>query len=87
MELPRESVLALKEARGWRIGCLSGALWITQEGERYDAIVEAGQPFEVTRPGKTVLVALRDAKLTVVGPASARLSLICSSPMSLPYFS
>jgi hypothetical protein len=40
------------------ISCKTGLLWITQEGDMKDYIVEAGRNFWVTRPGTVVVQAL-----------------------------
>jgi hypothetical protein len=40
------------------ITCLNGTLWITQEGDFKDYVLESGRSFWVTRPGSVVLQAL-----------------------------
>jgi hypothetical protein len=44
--------------RGDVISCNSGTLWVTQEGDFKDYIIEAGRNFWVTRPGTVVVQAL-----------------------------
>ena len=36
-----------------------GALWITQEGDLRDHVIEAGEMFLISQPGKVVIMALR----------------------------
>lgn len=48
--------------RGEVISCKSGILWITQEGDLKDYIIEAGRSFWVTRPGTVVVQALDNSK-------------------------
>ncbi len=50
------------DRRGDVIRCSHGSLWITQEGDLRDYIVEAGKNFWVTRPGTVVVQALEDAQ-------------------------
>lgn len=50
------------DRRGDVIRCLNGTLWITQEGDLKDYIVEAGRDFWVTRPGTVVVQALQDSQ-------------------------
>jgi hypothetical protein len=44
------------------ISCTLGTLWITQDGDMKDYIVEAGRSFWVTRPGMVIVQALNDSK-------------------------
>jgi hypothetical protein len=44
------------------ISCKSGILWITQEGDLKDYIVEVGRNFWVTKPGTVIVQALDDSK-------------------------
>lgn len=50
------------DRRGDVINCLHGRLWITQEGDLKDYIVEAGKSFWVTRPGTVVVQALENSQ-------------------------
>ncbi|MFZ2096366.1 MAG: DUF2917 domain-containing protein [Anaerolineales bacterium] len=50
------------DRRGDVISCLSGNLWITQEGDLKDYVLEAGQNFWVTRQGTVVVQALEKAQ-------------------------
>lgn len=50
------------DRRGDAIRCLYGLLWITQEGDLKDYILEAGKDFWVTKPGTVVVQALDDSK-------------------------
>jgi hypothetical protein len=48
--------------RGDVISCLSGTLWITQENDLKDYILEQGKDFWVTKPGAVVVQALQSAQ-------------------------
>ena len=47
---------------GEMISCLSGSLWITQEGDLRDYVLEPGQEFWVTRAGTVIVQALEKSK-------------------------
>jgi hypothetical protein len=44
--------------RGDVITCVKGILWVTQQGDLKDYIIEAGRSFWVTRPGTIIVQAL-----------------------------
>lgn len=46
---------------GRRVECLSGVLWVTQDGDRRDIILEAGDAFDFDRPAGVLISALQDS--------------------------
>jgi len=50
------------DRRGDVISCSNGKLWITQEGDLKDYVLEAGKDFWVTKPGMVVVQALESAQ-------------------------
>jgi len=72
IDLPYDSMLTLPDAQGLRLACVKGALWITQDGDRSDTVLEAGRTFEISRGGKTIVVAVRDARMAIVGKQKPR---------------
>jgi hypothetical protein len=50
------------DRRGDVVSCKSGTLWITQEGDLKDYILEACRDFWVTKPGTIVVQALDDSQ-------------------------
>ncbi len=50
------------DRRGDVITCLNGALWVTQEGDLKDHVLETGRSFWVTRRGTVVVQALETAQ-------------------------
>jgi hypothetical protein len=50
------------DRRGDVISCLNGTLWITQQGDLRDYILEPGQDFWVTRSGTVIVQALEKSK-------------------------
>ena len=48
-------LFVIKDRIGSTVACRRGKLWITQENDARDIILEAGQSFTLERAGKTVL--------------------------------
>jgi len=46
---------------GRRVECLSGVLWVTQDGDRRDIILEAGDAFDFDRAKGVLISALQDS--------------------------
>jgi len=67
LTLSPESLLSVKDGAGTRILCRSGCLWVTQEGEMKDSVVEAGEVLTIRRPGRTLISALEASSLTLIG--------------------
>src|ERR1700693_718285 len=61
--LARDGVMVLREAAGVRVVCLSGAVWLTQEGREEDVILNAGEKFRIANRGLTLITALRGSEL------------------------
>lgn len=59
---------------GRRVECLSGSLWLTQDGDRRDVVLEAGDSFAFDRAGDALLSAFADSRFLVLDapPALAR---------------
>ncbi len=49
------------DRRGDVISCSNGTLWITQENDMKDYVIESGQSFWVTRRGAVVVQALQNS--------------------------
>ncbi len=47
---------------GRRIECLSGVIWVTQDGDRRDIVLEAGEAFEFDRTRGVLVSALKDSR-------------------------
>ena len=63
LSLPRDGLVALRDAEGTRVTCISGALWITEDAREGDVILEAGDAFTIDRPGLTLIMGLLPASL------------------------
>ncbi len=57
--LPQNAQKSLIIRPGSEIRCLEGILWVTQEGDPRDYILEPGETFVTHRKGKVVLQALK----------------------------
>lgn len=68
MELEQGGLLRLGGAEGVVIGCTRGVVWITEEGDPRDHLVEAGGRHRVRSRGLVVAEALRDSVLWVCRP-------------------
>jgi len=72
--------LNLREAAGWTVCSLEGELWITQDGDVRDIVLEAGDSFVLDRNDAALLSNLR-------GRGEVRFSLIYGSQRALPFAS
>jgi hypothetical protein len=70
-QLADGSLLTLREAQGRGVAVFSGCLWITQEGDRRDLFVAAGDSLRFDRAGLVVMQALADTRLLLLEPIEA----------------
>jgi hypothetical protein len=63
--LPQGQAALLDDARGARVHCRGGSVWVTQEGDRRDVVLEPGDSLVIERDGMAVVSALRDASVEV----------------------
>ncbi len=68
LSLQRDGLVALRDAEGTRVTCVSGALWITEDDRERDVVLEEGQAFTLGRPGLTLIMALSPASLQLAEP-------------------
>lgn len=71
IELGVRKYLTLQHARGTRVLCLAGELWITQDRDTRDHFVKPGQAFEVEVAGTVLVQASRDSRLLLLEPGTA----------------
>jgi hypothetical protein len=72
LALEAGQVLTLDDAQGTSILARSGTVWVTEEGDRADHIVAAGDVLVVASPGRTVVQALEPAWISLgEGPRAA----------------
>ena len=51
---------------GHRVECLSGALWITQDGDSRDIVLAPGDSFSFDRVGDALISALDDSRFLLL---------------------
>jgi hypothetical protein len=68
LSLSRDGVIAIRDAHGVRVRCVSGALWITENSCTADTILLPGDSITLQRPGLTLIMALEGASLTLYEP-------------------
>jgi hypothetical protein len=68
IHLKEGELLPVEDGAGLEVTCLWGVLWITQEGDREDRIIDSGGSFVLDRPGLSVVTAVSGPALLVVQP-------------------
>lgn len=63
--LPERHTLTLPASQGRHIDCLQGCLWITQDGDPRDVVLQAGQRFSGDHGRRTLVHALEPARVRV----------------------
>ena len=59
-------------AFGHRVECLSGSLWITQDGDPRDIVLGPGQGFSFDRSSEALLSAFDDSRYLLLDAADGR---------------
>ncbi len=52
-------------SRGKIVSCLQGSVWVTQEQDLEDYILEQGESFMITVPGRVIVQALEDSSFSL----------------------
>ena len=60
--IAKESVRRVAGPLGRRIECLSGVIWVTQDGDLRDIILKAGEGFDFDRTEGVLISALDDSR-------------------------
>ena len=63
--LKRGQLQRVQDAQGSLVLCLSGSLWLTQEGDTRDIVLEAGDEARIDHDGLSILSALSDASFVL----------------------
>ena len=72
--LAHSRILNLRNHKGDRVDCLDGSVWITQDGDPRDIVLDAGESFTLDRPGTALVYALADARVAVQHAATPALA-------------
>jgi len=59
--LTKGRILRVHHALGHRVECVSGSLWITQDGDPRDFVLEPGEGLAFDRPGDALVSAFADS--------------------------
>lgn len=67
-----ERIFNLDAGKGWGVQgkhrqqiiyCLEGSVWVTQEGDIHDYVLDEGDAFVITLPGKVLVRAFKPARI------------------------
>jgi hypothetical protein len=65
VELEQGDLLPLDRAKGVRISCVEGSLWLTEERGAADVVLQPGQSYEVEATGRTLVQAMSPSRVAV----------------------
>ena len=63
--LARNTLQRVVDGKGTLVQCLQGTLWLTQESDPRDLVLEAGDEALIERDGVSLLFAMRDARFAL----------------------
>ena len=66
IQLAEGNLISLPDAKGSTIAVLWGSIWLTQDGDRRDHEVNAGESFNVNGDGMVVISAFENSALTIL---------------------
>ncbi len=69
--IPRGRTLRIQDGQGFDLEVVTGCLWITQEGDTEDKVLDACDTFRVSRDGVTLVHAFKEVQLRIGYPAAA----------------
>lgn len=64
--LPEGSLLRIDGGQGQAVAVFSGLVWITQDNDTRDVILQDGESFTLDRPGLAIVQALHDSSVLVI---------------------
>ena len=70
LKLANLDLLELCDARGSTLQVACGTVWVTQQGDRSDVVLTAGDTGTIEQYGRTVVEARGDVEFTLVGSAA-----------------
>ncbi len=70
VQLTEGNLISLPDAKGSTIAVLWGSVWLTQDGDRRDHEVNAGELFNVSGGGMVVISAFENSALTILQPCA-----------------
>ncbi|MBI3375927.1 MAG: DUF2917 domain-containing protein [Betaproteobacteria bacterium] len=70
--VPERRVLKLQRARGARVVCLAGDVWLTEDGRYDDVVLAAGESAVLERDGMAMITPLGSADVEIVHRVTAQ---------------
>ena len=70
--LKAREILPIDDGAGLEVTCLRGILWITQDGDPEDRIIDSGESFVLDQPGLSLVNALLGPALVIVQRGTVR---------------
>jgi hypothetical protein len=70
INIARNRIIALDNARGTTIVCVRGSLWITEQRGSEDVLLEPGERYVLTGNGKALVTALEVGAIKLIEPVS-----------------
>jgi len=70
--LKAREILPIDGGAGLEVRCLRGILWITQDGDPEDRIIDSGESFVLDQPGLSLVNALLGPALVIVQRGTVR---------------
>jgi hypothetical protein len=67
--LRRGELHRIVDAKGAWLQCLHGTVWLTQQGDRRDLVLEPGDEAFIEHDGLSIVTALRDARVVLARDA------------------
>ena len=72
--LPKGAVRRVPMPLGRRLECITGALWLTQDGDRRDVVLGPGDAFDFDSAGDALVSALADSRYVLLEPLERRIA-------------
>ncbi|HLB13959.1 MAG TPA: DUF2917 domain-containing protein [Burkholderiales bacterium] len=69
--IPRGRTLRIRDGKGFSLKVVAGCLWVTQDGDTEDAVLDAGETFRVSGDGVTLVHAFKEVRLRIGYPTEA----------------
>lgn len=84
IKLERRQLIKIHNGEGVVVIGRAGSVWITQEGDSRDVIVNPGEMFVIDHPGQTIVEAAESSLVSIVSIAEPRALTGARSIMNPP---
>src|SRR5688500_5906033 len=62
-DIPRGAIWRMVRPAGWRVVCISGLVWVTQDRDPRDIMLAAGEDCDITGEARVLVQALEPARV------------------------